>query len=127
MQQAILNVIQPIIGPDFHPSSYGYRPRRSCQHAVAKAQQFLVRYDLSWAVDMDLSKCFDTLDHELITRIIRSRVRDPYARFCERDDAGFDHPASPYSIFDLQTETDGLPFAETVIRILPQNPICSFQ
>jgi len=98
VQQAILNVIQPICEPDFHPSSYGYRPRRSCQHAVAIAQQFLVRYDLPWALDMDLSKCFDTLDHELITRIIRSRVRDPYTRFCERDDAGFDHPASPYSI-----------------------------
>jgi len=76
VQQAILNVIQPIFEPDFHPSSYGYRPGRSCQHAVAKAQQFLVRYDLPWAVDMDLSKCFDTLDHELILQSLNRKISD---------------------------------------------------
>lgn len=76
VQQAILNVIQPIFEPGFHPSSYGYRPGRSCQHAVAKAQQFLVRYDLSWAVDMDLSKCFDTLDHELILQSLNRKISD---------------------------------------------------
>jgi len=76
VQQAILNVIQPIFEPDFHPSSYGYRPGRSCQQAVAKAQQFLVRYDLSWAVDMDLSKCFDTLDHELILQSLNRKISD---------------------------------------------------
>lgn len=76
VQQAIVNVIQPIFEPDFHPSSYGYRPGKSCHHAVAKAQQFLVRYELSWAVDMDLSKCFDTLDHELILKSLNAKVSD---------------------------------------------------
>ncbi len=76
VQQAILNVLQPIFEPDFHPSSYGYRPGRSCQHAVAKAQQFLVRYNLPWAVDMDLSKCFDTLDHELILKSLNRKISD---------------------------------------------------
>ena len=76
VQQAILNVIQPIFESDFHPSSYGYRPKRSCQHAVAKAQQFLVRYNLPWAVDMDLSKCFDTLDHELILNSLNGKISD---------------------------------------------------
>ncbi|MFA6737079.1 MAG: group II intron reverse transcriptase/maturase [Saccharofermentanales bacterium] len=76
VQQAILNVIQPIFEPDFHPSSYGYRPKRSCQHAVAKAQQFLVRYNLPWAVDMDLSKCFDTLDHEFILQGLNKKISD---------------------------------------------------
>ena len=32
-------------------------------------------------------------------RFSKSRLRGPYARFCERDDAGYDHPASPYSIY----------------------------
>jgi Retron-type reverse transcriptase len=76
VQQAILLVIQPIFEPDFHPSSYGYRPGRSCQHAVAKAQQFLVRYNLPWAVDMDLSKCFDTLDHEFILQGLNKKISD---------------------------------------------------
>ena len=37
VQQALLNILQPIFEPDFYPSSYGYRPGRSCHQAVAKA------------------------------------------------------------------------------------------
>ena len=76
VQQAILNVIQPIFEPGFHPSSYGYRPHRSCQHAVAKAQMFLKKYNLRYAVDMDLSKCFDTLNHEQILKSLNRRISD---------------------------------------------------
>jgi group II intron reverse transcriptase/maturase len=76
VQQALLDILQPIFDPEFHPSSYGYRPGRSCQQAVAKATLFIRQYDLTWAVDMDLSKCFDRLDHDLIVASIRRRVRD---------------------------------------------------
>ena len=41
VQQSPLNVLQPIFEPDFHPSSYGYRPKCSAQHAVAKAENYL--------------------------------------------------------------------------------------
>ena len=40
VQQALRQVIEPIFEADFHPSSYGYRPNRSCQQAVAKADNF---------------------------------------------------------------------------------------
>lgn len=40
-QQALLDVLQPIFAPGFHPSSYGYWPGRSCHQAVAKAERFL--------------------------------------------------------------------------------------
>lgn len=76
VQQALRQVIEPIFEPDFHPSSYGYRPNRSCQKAVAKAEQFLRRYGLTHVVDMDLSKCFDTLDHELIIRGVNKKISD---------------------------------------------------
>jgi len=76
VQQALLDILQPIFDPDFHPSSYGYRPGRSCQQAVAKAALFIRQYDLAWVVDMDLSKCFDRLDHDLIEASFRRRVRD---------------------------------------------------
>jgi RNA-directed DNA polymerase len=76
VQQALLNILQPIFDPTFHPSSYGYRPGRSCQQAVAKATMFVRRYGLRHVVDMDLSKCFDLLDHDLIVASIRRRVRD---------------------------------------------------
>jgi RNA-directed DNA polymerase len=76
VQQALLDILQPIFDPEFHPSSYGYRPQRSCQQAVAKATMFIRRYGLTHVVDMDLSKCFDKLDHGLILSSIRRRVTD---------------------------------------------------
>lgn len=76
VQQALLDILQPIFDPDMHPSSYGYRPGRSCQQAVAKATMFIRRYGLRHVVDMDLSKCFDKLDHGLILSSLRRRVTD---------------------------------------------------
>jgi len=76
VQQTLLNIMQPIFNPEFHPSSYGYRPKRSCHQAIAKASMFIREHGLQWVVDMDLSKCFDTLDHELIIQGIRKRITD---------------------------------------------------
>lgn len=76
VQQALLDILQPIFDPDFHPSSYGYRPGRSCQQAVAKATMFIRQYGFQQVVNMDLSKCFDTLDHDLIVTSLRRRVTD---------------------------------------------------
>lgn len=76
VQQTLLNILQPIFDPDFHPSSYGYRPERSCHDAISKATVFMRKYERQWVVDMDLSKCFDLLDHELIIKSIQRRVTD---------------------------------------------------
>ena len=76
VQQSLLNQLQPIFDPDFHPSSYGYRPGRSCAQAVAKAERFSNKWNLTHIVDMDLSKCFDTLDHDLILAGVNSKVSD---------------------------------------------------
>lgn len=76
VQQALLNILQPIYEEDFHPSSYGYRPNRGCHQAVCKAAVFIREYDLRHVVDMDLSRCFDTLNHDLIIRFLRKRVTD---------------------------------------------------
>lgn len=76
VQQAVRNVIEPIFEPNFHPSSYGYRPKRSCQMAVAKAEQFAKKWGLNYVVDMDLSKCFDTLNHELILKSVNEMISD---------------------------------------------------
>ena len=76
VQQALLNILQPIFDPGFHPSSYGYRPGRSPQQAVAKASAFIRRYQLKWVADMDLSQCFDTLNHDHILGSIRRKIAD---------------------------------------------------
>jgi RNA-directed DNA polymerase len=76
VQQAVRNILEPIVDPDFHPSSYGYRKGRSCHHAITKASLFIRQYHRKWVVDMDLSKCFDTLDHGLIISQFREKVTD---------------------------------------------------
>ena len=76
VQQSLLNILQPIFERDFHPSSYGYRPNRSAAQAVAKAERFANYYGLKEVVDMDLSKCFDTLDHALILKGVNRKVSD---------------------------------------------------
>ncbi|HBI78472.1 MAG TPA: group II intron reverse transcriptase/maturase, partial [Marinobacter adhaerens] len=76
VQQAVRAILEPIFDGDFHPSSYGYRPGRSAYQAIAKAQLFIRRYHRQWVVDMDLSRCFDTLDHDRILRQFRRKVTD---------------------------------------------------
>lgn len=76
VQQAIVNIIEPHFDKIFHPSSYGYRRGHSQQQAVAKAERFMNEYGLTEVVDMDLSKCFDTLNHELIIDAIGELISD---------------------------------------------------
>jgi group II intron reverse transcriptase/maturase len=76
VQQALNDLLTPIFEEQFHPSSFGYRPNRSCHDAINKATMFIRRYGLEHVVDMDLSKCFDKLDHGLILKSIRKRVTD---------------------------------------------------
>ena len=76
VQQCLSNIMTPIFDPHFHPSSYGYRVGRSCHQAISKATLFIRRYNKRHVVDMDLSKCFDTLDHDLIIKCVKKRITD---------------------------------------------------
>lgn len=57
IQQALLQVLQPIVEPTFSASSYGFRPGRSAHQAVRAAKQY-VQDGRAWVVDMDLEKFF---------------------------------------------------------------------
>ncbi|MBK5261624.1 MAG: group II intron reverse transcriptase/maturase [Peptostreptococcaceae bacterium] len=76
VQQAIVNIIEPYFDKDFHPSSYGYRKNHSQHQAVTKAEQFINKHGLRHVVDMDLSKCFDTLIHDRIIASIGKKISD---------------------------------------------------
>lgn len=76
VQQTLLDILTPIFDPEFHPSSYGYRPGKSSHQAIEKAGMFMRKYELEWVVDMDLSKCFDTLRHDFLLTRIRRKVAD---------------------------------------------------
>ena len=76
VQQALADILNPIFDPDFHPSSYGYRPNRSCHQAISKATMFIRQYGRKHVVDMDLSRCFDCLDHEIIIASVQRKIKD---------------------------------------------------
>lgn len=76
VQQCLSNIMTPIFDPHFHPSSYGYRAGRSCHQAIDKAALFIRKYKKQHVVDMDLSKCFDMLDHRLLIQFVRKRITD---------------------------------------------------
>ena len=76
VQQCLNDIMSPIFEEQFHPSSYGYRPNRSCHDAINKATMFMRQHELKHVVDMDLSKCFDLLNHELIIKSVSKRIKD---------------------------------------------------
>lgn len=76
VQQTLTDILTPIFEEQFHPSSFGYRPNRSGHDAINKATMFMRRYGLNHVVDMDLSKCFDRLDHDVILKSLRKRITD---------------------------------------------------
>lgn len=76
VQQAILQVLTPVFDPTFSESSYGFRPGRSA-HGAAKQVQRTIRRGYRFVVDMDLSKFFDRVQHDVLMARVARKVRDP--------------------------------------------------
>ncbi len=75
IQQAVRQVLQRQWDPTFSESSYGFRPGRSAQQAVAQAQQYIAEGH-GWCVDLDLEKFFDRVNHDRLMGQIAKRVGD---------------------------------------------------
>ncbi len=75
IQQAITQCLQPIIDPDFSEHSHGFRPNCSAHQAV-KAVQEGIKQGYDYAVDIDLSKFFDHVDHDLLMNRVSKWVDD---------------------------------------------------
>jgi len=75
IQQAIAQQLIPIYEPLFADGSYGYRPGRSAKDAISKVKEY-AEQGYRFAVTLDLSKYFDTLNHELLLNILRRDVKD---------------------------------------------------
>lgn len=75
IQQAVAQVLVPIFDPGFSDCSYGFRPGRSAHDAIRKAQQY-IKEGFRFAVDMDLEKFFDTVDHDVLMQRVASKVHD---------------------------------------------------
>ena len=75
LQQAILQVLTPIFDPDFSESSFGFRPNRSAGQAAKQVQDH-IRAGYRHCVDMDLSKFFDRVQHDVLLVRVARKVRD---------------------------------------------------
>jgi RNA-directed DNA polymerase len=75
LQQAILQVLTPIFDPEFSESSYGFRPKRSA-HGAVKQIQATIRSGYRHCVDMDLSKFFDKVQHDVLLVRVARKVHD---------------------------------------------------
>ncbi|OSO56622.1 Group II intron-encoded protein LtrA [Pseudomonas syringae pv. actinidiae] len=75
IQQALLQVLQPLLDPDFSNHSYGFRPERSAHQAVLAAQQY-IHSGRQIVVDVDLEQFFDCVEHDLLIARLGRKVKD---------------------------------------------------
>lgn len=77
VQSPLKLVLEPIFGADFKPCSYGFRPKRRAQDAIAE-----IRYlgsptrDYLWVFEADITACFDEIDHTFLMGRVRDRIGD---------------------------------------------------
>jgi RNA-directed DNA polymerase len=75
IQQALLQVLQPIFDPTFSERSYGFRPRRRAHDAVVQAQRF-IQEGRRIVVDVDLEQFFDRVNHDVLMGKLAKRIGD---------------------------------------------------
>lgn len=75
IQQAMAQILMPIFDPGFSTHSYGFRPHRSAHQAVQQVQND-IQQNRRYAVDIDLSKFFDRVNHDLLMTCLGREVQD---------------------------------------------------
>lgn len=77
IQQCILQVLEPICEAKFNDNSYGFRPNRRCEHAIAAAYKHINRTGLMYVVEVDIKGFFDHVNHrKLMKQIYAMKIRD---------------------------------------------------
>jgi RNA-directed DNA polymerase len=75
LQQALLQVLQPIFDPTFSDASFGFRPGRGTHHAIERAREHIAS-GRTWVVDLDLEKFFDRVNHDVLMGRVARRLKD---------------------------------------------------
>ena len=78
IQQMLLQVLQAIFDPTFSAHSFGFRPGKSAHDAVRESQSY-VQAGKDWVVDMDITKFFDRVNHDILMNRIGQTIRDKRA------------------------------------------------
>jgi RNA-directed DNA polymerase len=75
VQAALKLVLEPIFEADFQPCSYGFRPGRRAQDAIAEVRHFAM-HSYEWVLEGDIEACFDRIDHPALLGRVRRRIED---------------------------------------------------
>ena len=75
VQAALKLVLEPIFEADFQPCSYGFRPGRRAQDAIAEVH-YLTTRSFEWVVEADIEACFDRIDHVALMDRVCDRIKD---------------------------------------------------
>ena len=75
IQQGLLQIMTPVFEPSFSDSSYGFRPNRSAHDAVRQMKEY-VEQGYNVVIDMDISKFFDNVDHDILMHLVAKKVKD---------------------------------------------------
>lgn len=75
IQQAIAQILSRIYEPLFSNNSFGFRPRRGAKDAVTKSKQYINEGN-RWAIDMDLEKFFDKVNHDILMGKLEKKIKD---------------------------------------------------
>jgi len=78
VQMGIKRILEAIFEVDFSDVSYGFRPNKSCHQALDVLDKVIKTRPVSYVVDMDIEKFFDTVDHKWLMRCLEQRVKDPH-------------------------------------------------
>lgn len=77
-QQVVKDYMEKKIDVIFHENSYGYRPMKSAHQAIEQVRQNC--YKQSWVIDMDISKFFDEIDHEMMLKAVGHVIEEKWVR-----------------------------------------------
>jgi RNA-directed DNA polymerase len=77
VQGAVAEVLSAIYEADFYGFSHGFRPGRSAHRALNNLDRGLMTRGVNWVLDVDIQSFYDSLDHELILRMVAHRIADP--------------------------------------------------
>ncbi len=76
VQSAVAEVLSAIYEADFLGFSYGFRPGKSPHHALSALQIAIITRRVNWILDADISKFFDSVNHEWLMQMLRHRIAD---------------------------------------------------
>ncbi len=77
-QQVVKRYMEQRIDAHFHPQSYGYRPLKSAKQAIEQVRQNCLQQD--WVIDMDISKFFDEIDHDLMLKAVEAMLPEKWIK-----------------------------------------------